>query len=129
MRRIRVKLTYIGSILRSYFRIWFWLLISLGLIALLIFMVIIIPHNKLAASHIENVKMIELDMTANQVKTIMGNRGLYKNIWGKDSVYSYESGLFASSNIEIIFNDSMRVRNVIVPDGVISPIIGDSFEK
>lgn len=96
---MRVKLTYIGSILRSYFRIWFWLLISLGLIALLIFMVIIIPHNKLAASHIENVKMIELDMTANQVKTIMGNRGLYKNIWGKDSVYSYESGLFASSNI------------------------------
>jgi hypothetical protein len=96
--------------------IWFWFLMVLGFIALVIYMVVIIPHSKLAASHIENVKMIELGMTPNQVKIIMGNTGLFKNKWGQDSVYTYEAGLFASSNIEIIFNDSMLVRNVIVPD-------------
>jgi hypothetical protein len=122
-------LTYIGSVLSNYFRIWFWLLIGLLLIALVIYLAVIIPHNKLAASHIENIKMIELGMTPNQVRTTMGNRGLYKNTWGQDSVYSYEAGLFSSSNIEIIFNDSMRVRNVIVPEGVVSPITVNSSEK
>lgn len=126
---MRINLTYISSVISSYSRIWFWLLMALALLILVIYIAIIIPHNKLAASHIENAKLIELDMTANQVNTIMGNRGLYKYTWGQDSVYSYEAGLFTSSNIEIIFNDSMRVRNVIVPEGVISPIIVNSFEK
>jgi outer membrane protein assembly factor BamE (lipoprotein component of BamABCDE complex) len=65
---------------------------------------------------IENVKMVKLGMTLNQIHTIMGNTRLFKNTWGQNSVYTYEAGLFTSSNIEIIFNDSMLVRNIIVPD-------------
>lgn len=115
MKDMSTILTYIGSVLSNYFRLWFWLLMGLVLIVFMIYIVVIIPHNKLVTSHIENVKMIELGMTPDQVVTVMGNRGLYKNTWGQDSVYSYESGFFSSSNIEIIFNDSMQVRNVIVP--------------
>lgn len=106
----------IRKVLVNYLRIWFWLLMVLAFVILVIYMVVIIPTNKLAASHIEKVKKVELGMTPNRVQTIMGNTGLFKNTWGQDSVYTYEAGLFTSSNIEIIFNDSMLVRTVILPD-------------
>jgi len=126
MKGVSKILTYIGLVVNNYFRIWFWGVTGLAFVALVIYVAILVPHKNIAASHIENVKMIELGMTSEQVITIMGNRGLYKNTWRNDSVYSYEAGILTSSNIEIIFNDSMRVRNVIVPEGVLSPIIINS---
>jgi hypothetical protein len=118
----------ISLVISRYFRIWFWFLLILAFIGLVFYIAVIIPHNKLAAHHIENLKIIEVGMTPNQVRKIMGERGLNKNTWSQDSVYSYEAGLLNSSSIEIIFSENMLVRNVIVPDGIVSPIIVDTFD-
>ncbi|WP_339881298.1 hypothetical protein [uncultured Algoriphagus sp.] len=81
----------------------------------LIYLLIYLPSQRISQENLENVKKINHGASQDEVISIMGNKGLEKGVWGPDSVYSYEAGILASSNIEIIFNGKMQVRQIIFP--------------
>lgn len=93
-----------------------------------IFFIVNRSHEELVKKNRARVLNLEKGMTGKQVIEIMGTKLLTKTTWERDSVYSYETELFSSSPIYILFDEKVEVKQVIVPEGVRTPVGGDKSD-